>query len=98
MNEENNITIDNNIIEKNKKSKKNFIIGAVIVLIVLGVLLYIGYKKLNSNPVAIYQNAITDTYNYLSKNLKESEKNSLNYNGNFPLNLNINAKLDSNIE
>lgn len=98
MNEENNITIDNNIIEKNKKSKKNFIIGAVIVLIVLGVLLYIGYKKLNSNPVAIYQNAITDTYNYLSKNLKESEKNSLNYNGNDPLNLNINAKLDSNIE
>lgn len=93
---EENKNMEAEVIAKNNKSKKTFIIGAVIILIVLGFLIYFGYKKLNSNPVEIYKQAINNTYDSLSEVLKEAEKSSIN--DNEPYNVKFNAKLDSNME
>lgn len=86
--------------EANKKRKRKFIIGGILVLIAIAIGLYIGYQKLNSNPASIYRNTINDIYNELSSALKDAKENS--FSGfdleNEPISMDIEAKLDTDME
>lgn len=86
--------------QTNKKQKWKVILVGIFLLAAIAIGLYIGYKKLNSNPVSIYKTAITDTYNDLNNALKEKKKNdfsSFNFKTD-PVTMNLEAKLDSNME
>ncbi len=83
----------------NKKSRKKFVIWGCIILVILAVLLYFGYQKLNSSPQSIYERAINNTYNLLNDNLKDSKNNKLNIDiKNEPFVVNLDAKLTSNMK
>ncbi len=80
----------------NKRSKWKFIIGGIIFVVVLAVIVFIGYNRLNSDPVSIYKNTINDVYKLMSNEL--NNENSLNIDIlNEPVNIRMNAKLDTNI-
>lgn len=61
-------------VKSNKKRKWKFLIGGFLLVIAIVIGLYIGYRKLNSNPVVIYKNLINDAYTLLSSDLKKVEK------------------------
>lgn len=83
-----------------KKSKLKFFIVGLLVIIAIAIGLYVGYKKLNNDPMSIYKDAINETYKFLSNEVKELEKKSFkNIDlSNDPAVFSLNAKLDSNIE
>lgn len=83
---------------KNKKSRKKFIIGGVLVLIAIAIGLYFGYKKLNSNPMSIYKNVINETYEALSDLVKEAKDKEMDINiESDPFVLSMNATLNSSM-
>lgn len=85
--------------KENKKRKWKFILVCLFLLIAIGIGLYIGYQKLNSNPVSIYKETINNAYNYASKYLKETKKNEFNLDlNNEPFVLSLDANLESNIK
>lgn len=87
-------------VETNKKRKWKVLLCGLFILIAIAIGLYIGYQKLNSNPIAIYKNAINEAYDKLNSTLKKMEKNdfsSLRLNEE-PISLDIKATLDSNME
>lgn len=85
---------------KNKKRKKKLIVGGILILIAIAIGLYIGYQKLNSNPISIYKNGINDLYSSLNDALKETRENSIKDLdiANDPFEVSIDMKLDSNME
>ncbi len=102
MPEENQV-IDNSRIsevqERNKKSKVRFLLIGFLAIIAIAVGLYIGYKKLNNDPVGIYKDSINSVYKALNNALKENKDKSIN---NIdltkdPVAVNLNAKLESSI-
>ena len=99
MNEKENGVITPPENQVNKKRKWNFIIGGILVLLAIAIGLFIGYQKLNSNPVAIYKNAINGVYDILKDSLDELEKNTIKeVDVNKPIELDLTAKLESNME
>ena len=82
--------------EKNRKGKIKFLICGFLVVISIAIGLFIGYKKLNNDPMSISINGI---YKKLNNALKESK------NKNFttldltkdPFIVDLKAKLDSNM-
>ncbi len=83
----------------NKKRKWKFLGISLFLILAIAVGLYIGYKKLNSNPSTIYKEVINKGYSNISKYLKEYSKNEFDINiNNEPFILTLNTNLDSNIE
>ncbi len=81
----------------NKKRKTKFIIGSFLIFIAIAIGLFIGYQKINSNPLAIYKKAINDTYKVFNKALSKDESDFKLDILNKPYVLDLNAKFDSNI-
>lgn len=85
--------------EKNRKGKIKFLICGFLVVISIAIGLFIGYKKLNNDPMSIYRDSINGIYKKLNNALKESK------NKNFttldltkdPFIVDLKAKLDSNM-
>lgn len=63
--------------EKNKKRKAKFLICGVLVIIAIAVGLYVGYKKLNNDPMGIYKDSINGLYKILNNAINESKDKSL---------------------
>lgn len=83
-----------------KKSRIKFFIAGLLVIVAIAIGLYIGYKKLNNDPMSIYKDAINETYKFLSNGVKEIDKQNfkqLDFSNN-PATFSLNAKLDSNIK
>jgi len=86
-------------LEKNKKNKAKFLIGGLLVIVAIAIGLFVGYKKLNNDPVGIYKDTINSVYKSLSSSLKEAKKNNfttIDLNKE-PIVVKLNAKLDSNV-
>ncbi|MCM1053787.1 MAG: hypothetical protein NC483_07440, partial [Ruminococcus sp.] len=83
----------------NKKRKWKFLGISLFLIIAIGVGLYFGYMKLNSNPSAIYKEVINECYTNINKYLKEHRKNEFDIDtSKEPLVLSFDTKLDSNID
>lgn len=85
--------------ERNKKGKVKFLIIGFLVIIAIAIGLFVGYKKLNNDPMGIYKDSINSVYKTLSDALKENKKNSLD---NFdirkdPFVIDLKAKLTSDM-
>lgn len=85
--------------EKNKKGKAKFLICGFLAIIAIAIGLYVGYKKLNNDPMSIYKDTINGIYKILDNELKENKDNIL---GNFdiqkdPFIAEIEAKLESDM-
>lgn len=63
--------------EKNKKRKAKFLICGVLVIIAIAVGLYVGYKKLNNDPMGIYKDSINGLYKILNNAINESKDKNL---------------------
>ena len=85
--------------EKNKKGKIKFLICGFLVVISIAIGLFIGYKKLNNDPMSIYRDSINGIYKKLNNALKESkDKNFTTLDlTKDPFIVDLKAKLDSNI-
>lgn len=103
MNEkENNANENNSEIERyaeNKKGKIKFLLSGILIVIAIAIGLYIGYKKLNNNPIGIYKDTINGVYKVLNKALIEGKEKSLDNIDimNEPINISIDTKLTSSI-
>ena len=85
-------------VKKEKKGIKTILLLICIVL-AIGIGLYVGIEKLNSNPRSIYKKAITNTYKLLDSFLKENLKTSFNLDYiNEPFVINTNLRLNTNIK
>lgn len=85
--------------EKNKKGKVKFFIIGALIIIAVAVGLYIGYKKLNNDPMSIYKDSINNVYKSLNNALKENKNNSLDSIDitKDPVVINLDAKFDSSM-
>ena len=85
-------------VKKEKKGIKTILLLICIVL-AIGIGLYVGIEKLNSNPRSIYKKAITNTYKLLDSFLKENLKTSFNLDYiNEPFVISTNLRLNTNIK
>lgn len=103
MSEEEKLTIKKNVqnIRKKEKRKKTCKVLSLIfiLLIAIGIGLYFGWNKLNTNPITIYKNGINDIYNNLASTIKKNIKNDIELDiKKEPFVLDINADLTSNIK
>lgn len=99
-NEDNNVTNENIISqkEKNKKGKAKFLIIGFLVIIAIAIGLYVGYKKLNNDPLGIYKDTINGIYRKLNGVLKDAENKNMELDINEdPVTIDLKAKLDSNM-
>jgi len=85
--------------EKNKNGKIKFLICGFLVIIAIAIGLYVGYKKLNNDPIGIYKDSINGIYKILNKALKESKDKEFKAFdlANEPFTIDLKAKLDSNM-
>lgn len=85
--------------EKNKKRKAKFLICGILVIIAIAIGLYVGYKKLNNDPMGIYKDSINGLYKVLNNALKESKDKSLDSIdiSKEPFVLELNGKLESDM-
>lgn len=83
----------------NKKGHKTAIILVVLlVLIALGGALYFGWKKFNNKSNNVYELAINNVYEFLSKSLKENKKSNFEFDLNEPYTVSLDATLNSNMD
>lgn len=85
--------------EKNRRGKAKFLICGFLAIIAIAIGLYVGYKKLNNDPMGIYKDTINGIYKTLDNVLKENKDNIL---GTLdiqkdPFIAEIEAKLESNM-
>lgn len=84
---------------KPKKKTGKIILIIILLLVAVAIGLYFGLKKLSTNPLSIYKNAINDTYNLVDNYLKESFDNLYNVNINEePIKIDSNFTLNTNEE
>lgn len=85
--------------EKNKNGKIKFLICGFLVIIAIAIGLYVGYKKLNNDPIGIYKDSINGIYKILNNALKESKDKEFKAFdlANEPFTIDLKAKLDSNM-
>ena len=81
------------------KKRKKFIIILILIIIAIAVGLFLGYKRLTSNPLSIYKKVINETYDLANNFLEENVKNTMSINlKEEPLTINTSFTLDTNIE
>ena len=81
------------------KKRKKFIIILILIIIAIAVGLFLGYKRLTSNPLSIYKKVINETYDLANNFLEENVKNTMSFNlKEEPLTINTSFTLDTNIE
>ncbi len=85
--------------EKNRKGKIKFLICGFLVVISIAIGLFIGYKKLNNDPMSIYRDSINGIYKKLNNAIKESkDKNFTTLDlTKDPFIVDLKAKLNSNM-
>ncbi len=82
---------------QNKKTKWKFIIGGLIIVLVLALLLFFGWRKISRDPIGIYNTAINEVYNYLEEKLDDSSDSKLNIDVlKDPVVLDLTTKISSN--
>ena len=92
------VVADGTVLVKPKKRKK-FIIILILIIIAIAVGLFLGYKRLTSNPLSIYKKVINETYDLANNFLEENVKNTMSINlKEEPLTINTSFTLDTNIE
>ena len=81
------------------KKRKKFIIILILIIIAIAVGLFLGYKRLTSNPLSIYKKVINETYDLANNFLEENVKNTMSINlKEEPLTINTSFTLDTNME
>lgn len=81
------------------KKRKKFVIILILIIIAIAVGLFLGYKRLTSNPLSIYKKVINETYDLANNFLEENVKNTMSINlKEEPLTINTSFTLDTNIE
>lgn len=103
MSEEEKLAINKNIqsIRKKAKRKKTCKVLSLIIifLVAIGIGLYFGWNKLNTNPITIYKNGINDIYNNLASAIKKNVPDDVKFDiKEEPFVLDISADLTSNIK
>ena len=92
------VVADGTVLVKPKKRKK-FIIILILIIVAIAVGLFLGYKRLTSNPLSIYKKVINETYDLANNFLEENVKNTMSVNlKEEPLTINTSFTLDTNIE
>ena len=92
------VVADGTVLVKPKKRKK-FIIILILIIIAIAVGLFLGYKRLTSNPLSIYKKVINETYDLANNFLEENVKNTMSINlKEEPLTINTSFTLDTNME
>lgn len=108
MNEQENV-FPEQVPSEPKKSKKKFILGGLVVLIIAAVAVFVAWKftqgkdgesketkpKALNNPVEVYQTTVEDGFKLLSDSLKEFE--SVNFSTAKPMEVALNAKLTTSM-
>ena len=86
-------------VSKKTKKRKKFVIILILIIIAIAVGLFLGYKRLTSNPLSIYKKVINETYDLANNFLEENVKNTMSINLKEEL-LTINTlfTLDTNME
>ena len=86
------------VLVKSKKRKK-FVIILILIIVAIAVGLFLGYKRLTSNPLSIYKKVINETYDLANNFLEENVKNTMSINlKEEPLTINTLFTLDTNME
>ena len=86
-------------VSKKPKKRKKFIIILILIIIAIAVGLFLGYKRLTSNPLSIYKKVINETYDLANNFLEENVKNTMSINlKEEPLTINTSFTLDTNME
>ena len=81
------------------KKRKKFVIILILIIIAIAVGLFLGYKRLTSNPLSIYKKVINETYDLANNFLEENVKNTMSINlKEEPLTINTSFTLDTNME
>ena len=81
------------------KKRKKFIIILILIIIAIAVGLFLGYKRLTSNPLSIYKKVINETYDLANNFLEENVKNTMSINlKEEPLTIHTSFTLDTNME
>ena len=92
------VVADGTVLVKPKKRKK-FIIILILIIVAIAVGLFLGYKRLTSNPLSIYKKVINETYDLANNFLEENVKNTMSVNlKEEPLTINTSFTLDTNME
>ena len=92
------VVADGTVLVKPKKRKK-FIIILILIIVAIAVSLFLGYKRLTSNPLSIYKKVINETYDLANNFLEENVKNTMSVNlKEEPLTINTSFTLDTNME
>lgn len=86
-------------VSKKTKKRKKFVIILILIIVAIAVGLFLGYKRLTSNPLSIYKKVINETYDLANNFLEENVKNTMSINlKEEPLTINTSFTLDTNIE
>ena len=86
-------------VSKKTKKRKKFVIILILIIIAIAVGLFLGYKRLTSNPLSIYKKVINETYDLANNFLEENVKNTMSVNlKEEPLTINTSFTLDTNME
>ena len=72
MNEQENLQTEKQVKKEKKGRKGKTILLLICIVLAIGIGLYVGIEKLNSNPKSIYKRAITNTYKLLDNCLKDN--------------------------
>lgn len=72
MNEQENLQTEKQVKKEKKGRKGKTILLLICIALAIGIGLYVGIEKLNSNPKSIYKRAITNTYKLLDNCLKDN--------------------------
>ena len=72
--------LETKIKKESKKKKSKLILVLIFILIAIGVGLFLGYKRVISNPLSIYKSVINETYNLANNYLEENFKDSMSFN------------------
>lgn len=59
----------------NKKNKSKIIVVGILLVGAIAIGLFVGWNKINANPLTVYKNAINDVYSKLSKSLDKIDDN-----------------------
>lgn len=86
-------------VSKKTKKRKKFVIILILIIIAIAVGLFLGYKRLTSNPLSVYKKVINETYDLANNFLEENVKNTMSINlKEEPLTINTSFTLDTNME
>lgn len=85
-------------VNKKKGNKTAIVLIVLLVLIALAGALYFGWKKFNNKSDNVYELAINNVYEFLSKSLKENKKSKFEFNIKEPYTVSLDATLNSNME